>query len=325
MIKWRTLLGLGMTAGTLGSAGAMVWSKFAAALRCHRARVSRGSQVISSRFGQIEFATVGHGAPMMIVHGAGGGFDQAIYGASRFIAAGYQIIAPSRFGYLRSSNPKDPSPANQADALAVLLDELQIQSVPVVGISAGALSVLQFAVRHPGRCRSLTVIVPAASGAGNVLPAQGPLPDQGPITKAIIEHIVRSDFLFWLGITLVRDQMIRSVLATDPALVAAASSNERQRAHDILWNILPISERLQGLLNDTRFTSAPQSIAVDQIKAPTLVISLEDDFYRTIAPARFIAANVPGARLLTYASGGHIWVGHDAEVFAEVDAFLRQH
>jgi len=125
--------------------------------------------------------------------------------------------------------------------------------------------------------------------------------------------------------TLAPDQMIRSVLATDPTVVAAASPDERQRALNMLWNVLPISLRTQGFLNDVRFASAPQSIAVDQIKAPTLVVSLEDDFYRTLAPARVIAARVPGARLLTYASGGHAWVGHDAELFAEVEAFLRQH
>jgi pimeloyl-ACP methyl ester carboxylesterase len=77
-------------------------------------------------------------------------------------------------------------------------------------------------------------------------------------------------------------------------------------------------------LNDARYTSEPQSIALDQILVPALVISLEDDFYRTIAPARFIAARIPGARLITYASGGHIWVGHDAELFSEVTAFLRE-
>ncbi len=315
------LLSLGLTAGILGIIGAVVWWRFTTAINIHRARVHRGSRVISSRFGQIEFATVGRGAPVLIVHGAGGGFDQAISVAGRLSALGYQVIAPSRFGYLRSTSPNDPSPENQADALAVLLDELHIQRVPVVGISAGALSALQFAMRHPDRCRSLTVIVPAASA---VLPAQGPLPDQEAITKIIIEYTIRSDFLFWLGITLARDQMIRSVLATDPALVAAASPNERQRVLDILWNILPISERSQGLLNDTHFTSAPRSIAVEKIKAPTLVVSLEDDFYRTLAPARFIAAHIPGARLLTYASGGHVFVGHEEEVFAEVDAFLRQ-
>jgi len=88
---------------------------------------------------------------------------------------------------------------------------------------------------------------------------------------------------------------------------------------------MPIGRRSQGILNDVRFASAPQSIAVEEIKAPTLVVSLEDDFYRTLAPARLVVAHVPGARLVTYASGGHAWIGHDAEPFAEVEGFIRQH
>lgn len=119
--------------------------------------------------------------------------------------------------------------------------------------------------------------------------------------------------------------MIRSVLAPDPALVTVATADEHRRAHDILWNILSISERSRGILNDARFTSTPQSIRFDQIKVPTLVISLQDDRYGTITPARHIAAQVPGARLVTYASGGHIFAGHDVEQFAEVDLFLREH
>lgn len=321
-LKRRILLALGLTAGILGVIGALVWMEFVTALSRQRARVASGSQVVSSQFGQIEFATVGSGEPVLVVHGAGGGFDQAIAASSRLAGAGYHIIAPSRFGYLRSSSPNDPSPANQADAFAVLLDLLHVQRARVVSISAGALSALQFAVRHPDRCRSLTVVVPTASA---VLPAQGPLPDQGAISKAIVEYTVRSDFLYWLGITVARDRMIRAVLATDPALVAAASSNERQRALDVLWNVLPVSERSQGLLNDSRFASTPQAISVGRIKVPTLVISLEDDYYRTIAPARFIAAAIPGARLVTYASGGHVFVGHEADVFGEVEVFLRQH
>ena len=317
MILW-----FGLAAGTLGIIGAVTWWRFTEALRRHRARIARGSDVLSSRYGQIEFAAVGHGVPVLIVHGAGGGFDQALATASQLNARGYQLIAPSRFGYLRSTSPDDPSPANQADAFAVLLDALHIQTVSVVGISVGNLSALQFAVRHPDRCDSLAVIVPAAS---SVLPAQGPLPDQGRIAQALVQYLVGSDFLFWIGMTVARKQMFRRVLATDAAVVAAASPSERQRAQDILWNILPVSDRAQGLLVDTRFASAPQSIPVERITAPTLVVSLEDDFYRTLAPARVIAAAIPGARLVTYATGGHAFIGRETELFAEVDAFLRQH
>jgi pimeloyl-ACP methyl ester carboxylesterase len=314
--------GVGLTLGILGILGAAVWSRFAAAISTARARVRRGSQVITSRFGQIEFAAVGAGRPVLVVHGAGGGFDQGLSVGTRLLAAGYQVIAPSRFGYLRSSSPDNPSPERQADAFAALLDTLHIQAIPVVGISAGTLSALQFALRHSQRCRSLVVMVPAAS---SVLSAQGPLPDQGRVTGAIVARLFGSDFLYWLGITLAPRRMIRAVLATDPALVAAASPDERQRAQAILWHILPISERARGLLNDVHFAGTPQAIPVDQIKAPTLVISLEDDYYRTLPPARVIAASVPGARLVTYATGGHVFLGHDAEAFAEVDAFLKQH
>jgi pimeloyl-ACP methyl ester carboxylesterase len=237
------------------------------------------------------------------------------------VAAGYQVIAPSRFGYLRSSSPNDASPQNQADAFAVLLDGLHIQNVAVVGISAGALSALQFAERYPDRCRSLTLIVPAASTTGG---ASLPGPAQGALSKSMFVYNLKSDFIFWLGIIAARDQMIRTVLATNLALVAAATPEERRRVHEILWNILPISERTQGILNDTRFTSTLQYIAFEQIKVPTLVVSLEDDLYGTITPARYLAAKIPGARLVTYASGGHIWVGRDAELFTEVDGFLKE-
>jgi len=64
---------------------------------------------------------------------------------------GYRLIAPSRFGYLGSSMPPSHA-AMQADAYAQLLDRLGIEKVMVVGISAGAWSSMQFAIRHPERC-----------------------------------------------------------------------------------------------------------------------------------------------------------------------------
>jgi pimeloyl-ACP methyl ester carboxylesterase len=321
MLNRRKFIGLGLAAAALGG-GTGVWADFAADLRAQRARVSRGSQILPSRFGQIEYAAVGQGAPVLVAHGAGGGFDQVIAAAGRLRAAGYHIIAPSRFGYLRSASPDDPSPENQADAYAVLLDALAIPAAAVIGVSAGAMSALQFAARYPDRCRSLTLIVPAASFAGNMLPP--PLGAQSAMSKAIVDYALRSDFIFWLGLTTARDQMTRTLLATDPALVAVASPNERQRAHDFLSNILPLRERAQGLLNDGRFLTKPMSIAFDRIKAPALVVSLEDDYYHTLAVARFIAEKIPGSRLLTYPSGGHIWVGRNAELFAAVDTFIRQ-
>ena len=311
----------GLIGAGVGAAGAKVWARFAADLRAQRARVARGSRVwMSSRFGPIEYAMVGRGAPVLLAHGAGGGFDQVAPAAERLAAAGYQVVAPSRFGYLRSSSPDDPSPQNQAAAFVALLDQLQMPRASVVGISAGALSALQLAVAHPERCRSLILLVPAAAAATG---AVGVLPLRSPMLMGLAERVIRSDFLYWLALVTAPGPMTRSMLATDPAVVAAASPIEQRRAWDVLWNVLPVSARAQGLLNDAHFVATPRPVPLDRIRAPTLLISLEDDAYRTIEPARAIAAAIPDARLVTYPSGGHVWVGHDVEMMAEIAAFLR--
>ena len=55
-----------------------------------------------------------------------------------------------------------------------------------------------------------------------------------------------------------------STIVSRLSIVASASPPERQRALNMLWNLMPIGWRTQGILNDVRFASAPQSIAVDK-------------------------------------------------------------
>ncbi|HXV40776.1 MAG TPA: hypothetical protein VD701_07435, partial [Steroidobacteraceae bacterium] len=87
-----------------------------------RERIATGSQVADTRCGPIEYATQGEGPPLLIVHGAGGGFDQGLDGAGDVARLGYRVIAVSRFGYLRTPLPADASAEAQADAHACLLD-----------------------------------------------------------------------------------------------------------------------------------------------------------------------------------------------------------
>ena len=118
--------------------------------------------------------------------------------------------------------------------------------------------------------------------------------------------------------------MIGTLLATDPDLVHSADPSERERVRAILHDILPVSARARGLLNDGKLAGSPEPMALETIRAPTLALSLEDDRFETLAAARHIAATVPGARLISFPTGGHVWVGRDREVFAAVDAFLSQ-
>ena len=318
MMSRRAFLALGVATGAVVIGGGVAWSAYASAIAAARARVATGSTTIPTRHGVMEYAVAGEGPPILMVHGTGGGFDQGLGFAKGLIAAGHTVIAPSRFGYLRSAFPADPSSENQADAFVDLLDALGIDRVPVIGGSAGALSATAFAIRHPDRCSALVALVPASYA-----PDRSLAPPPGALTEFIINRGLRSDFLFWLGLVTAESAMTGALLATDPALVAAASPEEQARAHAILWDILPVSARADGLLNDARLSGNPAPMPLESIRAPTLAISLEDDRFDTIAAARHIAAQVPGAKLVTWPTGGHIWIGHDADVTAAIDGFVR--
>ncbi len=97
------------------------------------------AQVINTAVGPIQYADVGHGIPVLMVHGAGGGFYQGLFTAKGAlgdddIADNYSVIAPSRFGYLGTPMPSngDASPRAAADAHAALLDALDIQDKVIV-------------------------------------------------------------------------------------------------------------------------------------------------------------------------------------------------
>ncbi len=185
--------------------GILTW--FVRDMKRARARIAGRSETLETTFGTIEYATAGEGPAILVAHGAGGGFDQGLDMTIGATGHGFQLIVPSRFGYLRSSLPQQASPAMQADAYAELLDHLGFEQVAVLGISAGAWSAVEFAARHPLRCHALLLLVPAQA-----LPP-GVTNEGGPIVRALFE----SDLLLWTASKLMR-------LA--PALVAPAAAGD---------------------------------------------------------------------------------------------------
>jgi 2-hydroxy-6-oxonona-2,4-dienedioate hydrolase len=318
-MRRRLVLGLGLAGAGAVLAGGATWRAFESDLARACAHRRGRSEVMHGRFGALEYAVAGDGPPVLMIHGTGGGFDQGLDFAAP-LTARWRVIAPSRFGYLRSAFPDDPSSENQADGFVDLLDELSIERAPIIGGSAGALSAMQFAIRHPDRCSALVAMVPAAYA-----PGRPPVKPPNALAQAIIEHGLRSDFLFWAGARLNEDAMISALLATDPALVKAATPDERARVRAILRNILPVSTRANGLLNDAKLAYDPAPMPLERIRAPTLALSLEDDRFQTLAAARHVAETVPGAKLVSLPTGGHVWVGRNGEVFTEVDRFLAAH
>ncbi|NKX45785.1 alpha/beta fold hydrolase [Roseicyclus persicicus] len=315
MTARRTVL---MALGGAALAGAGHATGAFRATRAQAERLGHGrSSVIDTRAGALEYAVAGHGPPVMMIHGTGGGYDQGLLFAARLRDRGFGIVAPSRFGYLRSAFPDDASPVHQADTLVELLDHLGIDRLPVLGGSAGALTAAEFALRHPDRCSHLGLLVPAANLTGR---------DPVAFTAAqrlAVGAVLGSDAVFWALARLAPGLMLRTLLATDPALLETVSPEERARAQAILDQILPVSRKADGLRTDAAWAGAPSPTAHDRIAVPTLILSCEDDLFGTAETARLLAARIPGAELTIYPTGGHIWLGHDTEVADRIAAFLR--
>lgn len=316
----RVWIVLGVSGVALAGLIAFTLSGFRGDLAAAERRVASGSQVVNTPCGPIEYAVEGKGMPLLAVHGAGGGFDQGLDFGRGLGDSGFMVIAMSRFGYLRTPLPADASPAAQADAHACLLDALALPKAVVLGGSAGAPSAIQFCLRHASRCSALVLLVPALfpaprAGEPTVKPPAPPSP--------ILNSILGSDFFFWLNTKLARDTVLERLFATPARDFHAAPAEEQGRLLAAMRNALPMGPRRRGLWNDVAIVASGESYELERVSAPTLVITVENDLFGIYESARQAARRIPGARLVSFPTGGHLWVGHHREVVAEIVAFLK--
>ena len=296
-----------------------IWWRFDGDLERARERSAQRSALIETRCGPIEVQQSGAGVPLLVVHGSGGGHDQGMAFAGTLAQRGIRVIAMSRFGYLRTPMPADASAAAQADAHVCLLDALGLHRAAVMGGSAGAPSALQMAIRHPDRVSALILLVPLTYKPPTQADSAAPIPAW---VEATMTRLIGSDFLFWAALHVARDEVIKTVLATPPELLATASPREQARVNAMLDNILPVSARAEGLRSDTAVGKHLTPAPLESIRAPTLVVSARDDRYGTFAGAAYTASRIAGAKFIGFDTGGHTWVGHDDEVMSEIVTLL---
>ena len=164
---------------------------------------------------------------------------------------GIRVIAMSRFGHLRTPLPASASVFAQADAPVCLLDALGITKAAVMGGSAGAPSALQMALqmalRHPYRMIAPVVLVPLAYQPPTLADSAPPMPAW---VERLMMQMIGSDFLLWAALHILRDTVIKLVLATPPELLTVATPQEQTRVNRMLDHILPASARTAGLISD---------------------------------------------------------------------------
>lgn len=282
--RWRhsiALLGL----AALGYLGWRYQRDKQRAVRAFRA----GAQVAYTRVGEVEYAVEGHGPPVLILHGGGGGYDQGLWLGHQLALAGYQRIALSRPGHRRTPLATGYTPTAQAQAACALLDHLAIESAVVIAFSAGGFNALEFAINHPERCRGL-VLLSAHGPALRVFPP-------APYWLWLLPLLMSSDVPGWLM--------------------------QGRLASPLMRSMFPASDHRAGLNNDFKNVLQHPPLAISSIRVPTLLLHGTRDPFVPYPVALNTAHRIPGAQLVTVPMGNHFIVATHADLVRNaVQAFL---
>ena len=269
------------------------------------------SQVYVSKYGNIEYLLRGDGPTVLVSHGITGGIDQGIGMVENLLTSGYRFLYISRFGYLKSSIPDNPSAGLQADTYSELLDHLGIETAFILGNSAGGTSAIQFAVRHPEKCEGLILIS-----------SNAPMDeDPGHPPKFIFQY----DFLYWLFMKLIGRSMMTMFL---PKSVVRELSKDKKKeiVDDVFFSALPVSRRTHGIIFDL-FISNPSistDVSFETVKSPTLIINAVDDPATRIEGAERLAREIKTSTLVKLNSGGHLLLDQEEEIRKRIHAFINQ-
>lgn len=263
--------------------------------------------VAETALGPIEFAVVGTGAPVLVVHGTPGGIDAAELMARILPRDGVSAILLSRPGYLGTPLDGRTTVDTQADLMAALLDHLGIARAGVYTWSGGGPAGYRFAVRHPDRVTAL--VANAACSQAYRLPEQD-LATRLMFTTAPGQWLLRvlaahGGRQYTQGVIadegdLTPDQVAQRVdeILADPA--------KQRFVTDLGPTALPDGRRRAGYRNDLDRFAEITTLELERITVPTLVVQGTADADLPPEHGWYAARTIPGAELLSLDSGTHL-------------------
>jgi pimeloyl-ACP methyl ester carboxylesterase len=231
------------------------------------------------------------GVPLLLLHGIPGRasvWDKVI----DRLPDGYRVIVPDLLGFGASSRPNgalDLHAENQANTLAVALDQLDIASVMVVGHDFGGPVALWLIRLRPGLVTHLGLV------ATNVMP-DTPIPQPlnlltAPVVGGLVERMMMSP-------SALRMMANRGVGRPKIAIDGRAYVGDRRQARAIR-TIFSTS------LRNLRDLYTPTKEALDALTIPVFVAWGENDPFFPVAEGRRIADAVAGSTFTVFNGAGH--------------------
>ncbi|WP_439694332.1 alpha/beta fold hydrolase [Curtobacterium sp. SP.BCo] len=273
-----------------------------------------------------EVAVRGVGTPVLVVHGTPGGIDVAAIMARFLPSSEFRVVTISRPGYLGTPVRSGAATLDdEADLYAAVLDDLGIDRAAVLAWSGGGPAAYRFAVRHPGRVRSLVV---AAGLTGRWAPPEVSTPERlvgGTRFGAVLARLA-AQLLPRLvvrtavgGVSSLRGRALREHV--DGVL---GDPDRRSFVLDLAGTGNTSGPHRDGWDADVRNLGAIDDLGLADVRVPTLLVHGDADTDVLPSHSARAAAEVPGAELVTLPGGTHfaLW---DHPGAPAVQARVREH
>ncbi|MEW6403579.1 MAG: alpha/beta hydrolase [Chloroflexota bacterium] len=271
--------------------------------------------IAKTRKGPIEYRLEGSGPTVMVLNG-GHCSRESRLSHERLIEHGFSVLTPSRPGYDSTPSEVGRTAQEAADALAALMDMLQISVADVIGISASGPTALAFALRHPSRIRKLVMESTVTTA----------WPDDQEVKRGARLLFGRAERVTWgliktvlrlAPMTMMRLMLQEMTTLNVDEVIQRMSPADLQFVH---W-LIKTSQSGTGFMNDLNHRVDDLS----GITAPVLVMHSPYDKSVPLKNAKRVAAEVASCELYEVPADTHlIWIGKSANnVWQKRLAFLK--
>jgi pimeloyl-ACP methyl ester carboxylesterase len=244
----------------------------------------------------VHYEIKGSGHPLLMIMGLS--FSLLDWGDElpNELAKHYQVILFDNrdAGQTTSSSVKNYTIADLADDAAGLLKALKIDQAHVFGVSMGGMVAQQVALKHADKLNKLVLGCTMAGGACSI-----PAKLTGLIGGSLLDFLFTPSYL--------------------------ADLDNKKKAQDFLAITSPYHSKQDGFLRQMRAIATHDTCDVLQnIKAPTLVITGDSDVAILPSNSNVLAQKILGAELAMIKDGAHGFsYSHAFEAAAEIISFLQ--
>ena len=243
--------------------------------------------------GPVNVISLGHGPPIVFVHGLGGSWTNWLEQMPA-LAEDFRVVALDLPGFGASPMPAsgDVSIPAYADTLAAVLDELGIDEATVVGNSMGGFIAAELALRHPGLVERLVLISAAGISSERI-----------NVAPFAVAFRMVAGAAAWVG---TRSEELTRRPRARRALVSGIVRHPHRLEGPMVAELVRGSGKPGFVDALSSLTGYAIKDRLADIRCPTLIVWGEKD--RLVPPrdAPQFAAAIPGSRLERYADTGHM-------------------